>query len=153
MDVSLCEMQREGEDDIGTNPYDRIVCKKQLRGIEEIFLLDIEGVAGTGYLLSTEVDKRLFGVKDVERVGHSLDEVDGPFGEVIEGVDSMIVVGVDLKVVGRVHHQRLLILQLEGHQFHALTQHLSPLLYINTSLRFAIASSMHPASSSSFFRS
>ena len=75
-------------------------------------------------------DVGLVSVEDVEGVGHFLEEVDGSFGEVVEGVYFLEVVGVDRKMVGGVHHQYFFLVEDQGRDFQALVFGLDKLGWI-----------------------
>lgn len=71
------------------------------------FLGDVEGIPRADYLLSGDVDVDFFGVENVGALLELLQEIDGAFGEVVEGVNLLQGTRVHLEVVGRVNGQQL----------------------------------------------
>lgn len=153
MDIALGEVQREGQEDVGAYSDDGVVAEEQLGGVEEVLLFEFEGVGGGGDFLATEVDLDEVRVADVERVGHSLEDEDGAFCEVVEWVDPVEVVSVHLKVARRVHHQSLLLLQLKRNHLRALASYPRLPLCVNPDLPWASTTSEHPSISSGSLRS
>lgn len=123
-------MQRKHQSKIRADADDRVIGEDKLRLRVYLFLGDIEGIPWTDHILSGEVDIHFFRVDNVGALLDLLQDVDGAFGEVVEGVDLLEGVGVHLEVVGRVNGQQLGVVQADWLQLYARSPRNKPIYII-----------------------
>ena len=109
--VALREVQRKHQAEVGADANDRVVGEDELGLRVDLFLSDVQRVPRTDHVLFGDVDVHFLGVEDIGALPDLLEDVDGAFGEVVEGIDLLQRVRVHLEVVGRVDGQQLRVVQ------------------------------------------